>query len=440
MNKKRVGIGMMLLLALPAAAGDTLTNVYNIYAPIFLQAGNPSFAGSQVLTNGFGLGALMVGFWMVADNILGVFIQPIVGAWSDRLQSRFGRRIPVVLFTLPLVVIGYILIPIVPNLIPAELSGQASQLVNMFIFFTVACVIFYVGFLPARVILQTLRQEAVAPDQRSKVEAWVYFLINIFSILAYTLGAQVYRSNGPLLFWLIGGLYLIACILLMVFYKESPVSAGDLEKTEKNSFKQIITVLRGEHPRDRNNLIKYLASVLFITLAFGGTSSFSSSWLVNTQGLDEARAATIQAILLVGSTVAVFPAGQLASGKLGRRTVYILGVSIMVVGGLLVSFLPAQYAVAFFLMGFGAGTFFVTMLPLLFDIAGGKQVSGALVGVLNISYLLGTVFGSLIVGAAIQSVGYLALYPTIIVLGSSALVCILLTRTIPAPQVAEASA
>jgi MFS family permease len=95
--------------------------------------------------------------------------------------------------------------------------------------------------------------------------------------------------------------------------------------------------------------------------------------------------------------------------------------------------------IAFFLMGFGAGTFFVTMLPLLFDVAGGKEVSGALVGVLNISYLGGTIFGSLIVGAAIQAVGYLALYPTIILLGSSALICILLTRTSSIPQVVEAN-
>lgn len=440
MDKKKAGIGLMLLLALPAAVGDTLTNVYNIYAPIFLQAGNPAFAGSQILTSGFGFGALMVGFWMVADNILGVIIQPIVGAWSDRLQSRLGRRIPVVLFTLPLVVIGYVLIPVVPRLIPVELSGQTAKLVNLFVFFTIACVIFYLGFLPARVILQTLRQEAVEPSQRPKVEAWVYFLINIFSILAYTLGAQVYRSNGPLLFWLIGGLYLVACVLLVVFFKEKPVSASSVDQAEKNSFRQIVNVLRGEHPRDRNNLLKYLASVLFVTLAFGGTANFSSSWLVHTQGLDEARAATIQAILLVGSTAAVFPAGQLASGKLGRRSVYILGIVIMVVGGLLISFLPDLYAVAFFLMGLGAGSFYVTMLPLLFDIAGGKQVSGALVGVLNVSYLLGMVFGSLIVGAAIQIIGYLALYPTIIVLGSSALVCILLTKTGPAPQVAKAGA
>lgn len=440
MKKKKVGIGLMLLLALPAAVGDTLTNVYNIYAPIFLQAGNPSFSGNQLLTSGFGMGALMVGFWMIADNLLGMFIQPVVGAWSDRLHTRFGRRIPVVMFTLPLVVIGYILIPVIPNLIPAELNGQTAKLVNMFIFFTIACIIFYLGFLPARVILQTLRQEAVEPDQRTKVESWVYFLINIFSILAYTLGAQVYRNNGPLLFWLIGGLYLVACVLLMVFYKEDPVTENELHHTEKNSFKQIINILKGENLRDRNNLLKYLASVLFITLAFGGTSSFSSSWLVNTQGLDEARAATIQAILLVGSTLAVFPAGHLASGKLGRRTVYIIGVSIMVVGGLLVSFLPSQHMVAFFLMGFGAGTFFVTMLPLLFDIGGSKKVSGALVGILSISYLLGTIFGSLIVGAAIQFSGYLALYPTIIVLGSSALVCILLTRPNPVSQGKEKNA
>ncbi|MCK4688243.1 MAG: MFS transporter [Candidatus Lokiarchaeota archaeon] len=36
----------------------------------------------------------LVGAWMAMDNVIGVFIQPIMGTVSDNTRTRLGRRMP----------------------------------------------------------------------------------------------------------------------------------------------------------------------------------------------------------------------------------------------------------------------------------------------------------------------------------------------------------
>ncbi|HXG24569.1 MAG TPA: MFS transporter, partial [Chthonomonadales bacterium] len=54
--------------------------ITNNFVPIFLKE--------------MGLPATLVGFVMTWDNYLNLFIQPIVGARSDRTRTRIGRRKP----------------------------------------------------------------------------------------------------------------------------------------------------------------------------------------------------------------------------------------------------------------------------------------------------------------------------------------------------------
>jgi Na+/melibiose symporter-like transporter len=48
----------------------------------------------------FGL-SVWVGFFMTLDNIAALFIQPPVGAWSDWLRTKLGRRLPFILVGAP---------------------------------------------------------------------------------------------------------------------------------------------------------------------------------------------------------------------------------------------------------------------------------------------------------------------------------------------------
>jgi Na+/melibiose symporter-like transporter len=75
---------------------------------------------------------------MTLDNIVAFFIQPIMGAISDRTHTRIGRRMPYILACTPIAVLAFGLIPIAPLLIPAELNGRIGELTGLFAFFVAA--------------------------------------------------------------------------------------------------------------------------------------------------------------------------------------------------------------------------------------------------------------------------------------------------------------
>ncbi|MGH7600653.1 MAG: MFS transporter, partial [bacterium] len=83
----------LILLGCGFMGISLLWGIYNAYIPIFLQAGRPDFAASAGV-QGFGLSTTLTGFIMTLDNLAALFILPYVGAWSDRLRTRWGRRKP----------------------------------------------------------------------------------------------------------------------------------------------------------------------------------------------------------------------------------------------------------------------------------------------------------------------------------------------------------
>src|SRR3954470_10943486 len=59
---------------------------------------------------------LLVNLMSNTRSIEGAVIQPVVGAWRDRLWSRLGRRRPFMLLAMPLCALVMALTPLAPNL------------------------------------------------------------------------------------------------------------------------------------------------------------------------------------------------------------------------------------------------------------------------------------------------------------------------------------
>ncbi|NWG18124.1 MAG: MFS transporter, partial [Chloroflexi bacterium] len=148
--------------------------LYNLFVPIFLQAGSPAFDaqnGQETYTvaagdtwaaiaeqhavnlddllrinnaqpdtppeadqkvtivpyRGFGLGAGVAGFIMTLDNIAALFILPLIGVWSDRTRTRIGRRYPYILAAAPVAAVAFALIPVAGSMIDASTNGSIEQ-------------------------------------------------------------------------------------------------------------------------------------------------------------------------------------------------------------------------------------------------------------------------------------------------------------------------
>ena len=90
----RLNYGKTFLLGFGFFGLSVVWGVYNAFVPIFL-------------SEKFGLSPIVVGFFMTLDNIAALFIQPPVGAWSDRLRTPMGRRIPFLLIGAPFTAVAF---------------------------------------------------------------------------------------------------------------------------------------------------------------------------------------------------------------------------------------------------------------------------------------------------------------------------------------------
>lgn len=427
-EKRKLTIKLVLLTVLPASMLELLNNIYNLYVPIYLQAGSVEFSNSGALiTFGFGVGAFFVGFWLAVDNVLAFIISPLIGAWSDRKRTRWGRRLPFVLATLPLIVIGYFFIPIIPTRIPAGLNGQQPKLIGLFILFLGACAVYFLGFVPVRAILQTLRQEAVYLGDRSKIESWYIFIVNALTVFAYLYGRKLYERSGPYIFWLVLGLYIASVLVLLIFYREPEELAASARVQEKSNWKQILSVFTGVPQKIRRNMLFFLGSVIFYSVVLGAFLNFTPSWVVVTRGVNESRASAILVILWISATISPIPAGYLGSTKFGRRNLYLSGLFVTTASSITLYLAPGLYPIGLAGLGAGMSIALTGQLPLASELAFNKNALGTLVGVYNFIYMLGFLLGANGVGLIIQMTSYRSLYP---VIGACGIVSVLLAAFI----------
>ena len=66
-----------------------------------------------ILQNTFGLGETVTGVLMAMDNVLALFLLPVFGTLSDKVDTPLGKRTPFILAGTVLAVIFMLLLPVV---------------------------------------------------------------------------------------------------------------------------------------------------------------------------------------------------------------------------------------------------------------------------------------------------------------------------------------
>ena len=207
---------------------------------------------SRILSNlGADLHSLSL-FWLVAP-VMGLLIQPVVGAASDKTWNRFGRRSPYILGGAILSMIAMFFMPNAPYVISA---GGVGALIFGALMLAVMDGSFNVTFQPFRALVADMTPE----DQRNVGYSVQSFLINVGAVIGSALpflltwmGVQNDAPVGevaPSVIWsfYLGGSILLLSVLVTVFKtKEYPpekfeafnnITAEDKEK--KVNFFQLL--------------------------------------------------------------------------------------------------------------------------------------------------------------------------------------------------------
>lgn len=397
---------IIIAATLPAVM-EVIWQLYNTYVPVYLQAGNPAFTDAGATTVGFGLGPALTGFILVFDNIAGLFISPLVGAWSDSLRSKWGRRMPFILFGVPVAVAAFIFIPLIPMGIAPELNGQTGQLTGLLVPFIISLFLVLLAFAVVRPVADVLMFDVTPSPQRATANGIAGAIAGLLVVITALAGAALYDVYGPLPFWIAAGLALLIFFLTWAFIKEPEELASASELAgEKFNLAGIIKFLRDQPAENRTSLIYLLLSNLLAYVALAQMQAFLSSYGVFSLGMEESSAAMLVAIPAIAFMFIAVPAGLIAN-KIGRKNTQIVGLVGYAIGALVIYLFPdaTMLNIGLLICGLTWPLANVVQVAMIVDSAPVETLMGTYTGLRQIAVTLGFIIGPILGGTLVEAMG-----------------------------------
>jgi MFS family permease len=287
--------GKIFLLGFGFFGVSVIWGVYNAFVPIFL-------------ADKFQLAPVWIGFFMTLDNIAALFIQPPVGAWSDRLRTKIGRRMPFILIGAPVGALAFGLIPMAA-ILPLFVACTSTLILSMAIW---------------RTPVVALMPDITPSGKRSQANGIINFMGGIGTIIALQTGGMLYKLSPSFPFWMGSVLVILAALMVFFFIKE-PKNFQESEK-EPDMFASLREVLTDP---DKSALRLFLA-IFFWFIGYAAVEAFFTLYAKNHLGINEGDGATLLSVLPLLFVVFAIPSGIIAS-KIGRRVTISIGLVLMTV-------------------------------------------------------------------------------------------------------------
>jgi maltose/moltooligosaccharide transporter len=285
--------GKIFLLGFGFFGVSVIWGVYNAFVPIFL-------------ADKFHLSPVWIGFFMTLDNIAALFIQPPVGAWSDRLRTKIGRRMPFILIGAPIGAVVFGIIPMAAVL-PVFVACTSTLILSMAIW---------------RTPVVALMPDITPSGKRSQANGIINFMGGIGTIIALQTGGVLYKLSPSFPFWMGSVLVILAALMVFFFIKEPK----DYEETEKEpnmlaSLREVLT------DPDKSALRLFLA-IFFWFIGYAAIDTFFTLYAKNHLGINEGDGATLLSVVPLLFVLFAIPSGIIAS-KIGRRVTISIGLVMM---------------------------------------------------------------------------------------------------------------
>ncbi len=348
--------------------------IFNTYVPIFLQ-------------DTFKLSATLTGFVMTWDNYLNMFVQPLVGAASDRTRTRLGRRKPWMLIGAPLAAIFFILIPTMTSWVGVMFAVLLTNL-SMALFRS-----------PTIALLGDL----FPSQQRSTANGIINLMGGIGSILAFLVGGILYKI-GRITPFIFGSVVMLVGVTMVILFLKQPNSETVEAEATPESGGVLANLREVIGSSDRSGLFILLA-ILFWFIGFNALETWISSFGQFSLGIPVADMAIYTSGLALMFVIFALPSGLIAT-RFGRRRVILVGIA-----GLTVLFafgltIANRWMLISFLIpaGFFWALINVNSLPMVYDVGGDERI-GAFTGLYYLASNIAAVAGPQVVGFLIDLTG-----------------------------------
>lgn len=365
-----------------------------------------------MLQGTFGLGETITGAIMAADNVLALFLLPLFGSLSDKVDTKLGKRMPFIAGGTLLAVLFLMLLPV------------ADQSANLVLF---------VGALFALLISMGLyRSPAVAlmPDLTpNKLRSRGNAIINLMGAVGgvYTLimikllvGKGEHPNYLPL-FTSVAALMILAVGALVLTINEKKVKArleaqcsalgepfGGEEEAQEDA--------RGGQapmPKEVKRSMGFLLASIFLWFtAYNAVTTAFSRYTRVVWKLEGGGFADCLMVATVAAIISYIPIGNIAS-KVGRKKTILGGIVLMSVCYLAAIFANAYHPVinvAFAAIGVGWAAINVNSYPMIVEMGKGCDI-GKFTGTYYTFSMTAQIFTPVLSGFLLENISYRTLFP-----------------------------
>ncbi|HQV95404.1 MAG TPA: MFS transporter [Anaerolineales bacterium] len=302
----RLNYGKTFLLGFGFFGVSVIWGVYNAFVPIFL-------------SEKFNVAPILIGFFMTLDNIAALFIQPPVGAWSDRLRTSLGRRIPFIIIGAPITALAFGLIPLA-SVIPLFVACTSTTLLSAALWRT-----------PVVALMPDITPSAF----RSQANGIINFMGGIGSIIALQTGGLLYKMSPNFPFWM-GSLLVVLAALVVYLFIEEP---QEYEQAEQQP--GLLASLKEVFADEEKSGARLLFAIFFWFVGYSAIETFFTLYARNRLGLEVGDSATLLSVLPLFFVLFAIPAGYLGS-RIGRRVTISIGLITLILMLILIYITPVD--------------------------------------------------------------------------------------------------
>lgn len=407
-----------------------------------------------ILQNTFHLGETVTGVLMAMDNVLALFLLPVFGTLSDKVNTPLGKRTPFILCGTVLAVIFMMILPV------ADSSGNL--------------VLFLIALFATLLSLGLYRSPAVAlmPDLtpnrlRSKANAVINLMGavgGVYSLIMISLLVGVGdRPSYLRLFVSVAALMAVSVGVLLITIRENklrkeleemeraemPAGTGSADVNEtadglmtvngretadgqesaggrtaaadakgirtsakdndENTGKSAATVLSREVKR---SMLFMLASIFLWYAAYNAVTTAFSRYTKVVWGMEGGSFANCLMVATVAAIISYIPIGNISS-RFGRKKTIIGGVLLMSACYLAAVFVNSYHPlvnIAFALIGVGWAAINVNSYPMIVAMSQGGDI-GKFTGTYYTFSMAAQIITPVLSGFLLENVSYRTLFP-----------------------------
>lgn len=376
-----------------------------------------------MLQNTFGLGETVTGVLMAADNVLALFLLPVFGAISDKVDTRAGKRMPFIAGGTLLAVIFLMLLPV------------ADKTMNLALF-VVALFVLLVSMGLYRSPAVALMPDLTPNKLRSKGNA----IINLMGAVGgvYTLlmikllvGAGSRPDYLPL-FISVAALMIIAVGILLITINEKKVKIcmeaeirayeeanGVLVETEdrreqEEADKEASQTPKGVAmpPEVKRSMTFLLASIFLWFMAYNAVTTAFSRYAKVVWKLEGGGFADCLMVATIAAIISYIPIGNISS-RFGRKKTILGGIVMMSLCYFAAIFAGAYHPVinfAFAVIGIGWAAINVNSYPMIVEMSKGSDI-GKFTGTYYTFSMTAQIVTPIVSGFLLENISYKTLFP-----------------------------